>query len=381
MSDTAVSTLTPPGTGAIATVAVVGPRAWEVVRSLFRPAGTRPLGGTPQLHRFWFGTLGDGDEVVLAVRQVEPQLWVEIHCHGGRRVVRWVVEQFTRLGCVEASWPSLPFQGSIDADLRALEPLTHASTTRTASILLDQYQGAFVRGVRAVLAQLAAGRADGASCELAALRSLVSLGRHLVEPWKVAIAGPPNVGKSSLVNALAGYQRSVVSEVAGTTRDVVTASVALDGWPVELADTAGLREAGGLEAQGVERARRFLAEADVCLWVMDAAASEAVLPDLEIKQVVAPPRVMLVVNKVDRPAGWDLSAAVEAVHVSAQTGEGVPGLAARIAHVLVPNPPVAGAAVPFTPRLADLVEAAHAAVSEGQLERAIELLRAATGSD
>ncbi len=90
MTDTRVSVLTPPGTGAIATVAVVGPRAWEAVRAVFQPI-KGPLPEVPPLHRVYFGVLGDGgDEVVVGVKSAE---WVEVHCHGGRRVVRWVVDQ------------------------------------------------------------------------------------------------------------------------------------------------------------------------------------------------------------------------------------------------------------------------------------------------
>jgi hypothetical protein len=92
----------------------------------------------------------------------------------------------------------------------------------------------------------------------------------LTTPWRVTVAGAPNVGKSSLVNALAGYQRSVVSATPGTTRDVVTTVIALDGWPVELSDTAGMRD------DAVRwRARKYsrggaAREADLCLWVLDA---------------------------------------------------------------------------------------------------------------
>lgn len=89
MSVTRVSVLTPPGTGAIATVAVVGPRAWEAVRAVFRPIkGSLPE--VPPPHRVYFGVLGDGgDEVVVGVKSGD---WVEVHCHGGRQVVRWVVD-------------------------------------------------------------------------------------------------------------------------------------------------------------------------------------------------------------------------------------------------------------------------------------------------
>ena len=96
MSDTAVSLLTPPGTGAIATVQVLGPRAWELARQLFKTAG-KPLPELLEANRYWFGTLGS-DEVILAVTADDT---IEVHCHGGRRVVRWVMDQFLANGFVE----------------------------------------------------------------------------------------------------------------------------------------------------------------------------------------------------------------------------------------------------------------------------------------
>ncbi len=409
MSDTRVSVLTPPGAGAIATIAVIGPLAWEWTRRLFRPAGKMPLPELPERNRIWFGRLGAGagDEVVLAVKQVAPEPWVEIHCHGGRRVVRWVVEQFVERGCSESSWsvqsrslaPRVTVSGAFrnddsrsesptlktsSTDPRALEPLTRTRTTRTASILLDQFHGAFAQAVATILVYLDADRIEMAARELRELASRGPIGRHLVEPWRVVIAGPPNVGKSSLVNALAGYQRSVVSEVAGTTRDVVTVSVAFDGWPVELADTAGLRDASGLEAEGVERARRTLADADLILWVMDASTPDLVYPDPDTIAVVKVPTAtgwVLVMNKADRTLGWPPNVPPGAIHLSAATGEGIPGLASWVAFRLVPDPPLPGVAVPFTPSLADLIEAAHAALTEGRTADAVGLLRAALPGD
>jgi tRNA modification GTPase len=173
--------------------------------------------------------------VILAVKGVDPPR-IEVHCHGGRRVVQWVVDQF--LASRERKRPERRATPAADAagspSNLALAQLIQAPTLRTAAILLDQYHGAFDRAIRD-------------PDQFAELASWASLGRHLVAPWKVAVAGPPNVGKSSLINALAGYQRSVVSETAGTTRDVVTVQVAFDGWPVELADTAGLRASGAAE--------------------------------------------------------------------------------------------------------------------------------------
>src|SRR5262249_15997807 len=157
--------------------------------------------------------------------------------------------------------------------VKASAALARATTVRTASILLDQMHGAFDAAVSAILAALdGEGPPSSAAQMLAELADRVPLGRHLTAPWRVVIAGAPNVGKSRLVKALAGYQRSVVSPTPGTTRDVVTVRLAI-GWPIELADTAGLRdESDALEGQGIELARSRLAEADLCLWVLDSTA-------------------------------------------------------------------------------------------------------------
>ncbi len=135
--------------------------------------------------------------------------------------------------------------------------------------------------------------------------------------------GAPNVGKSSLVNALAGYERSIVAPTPGTTRDVVTTNIAIDGWPIELADTAGLREATeALEGEGIDRARSAGQSSDLVLWVLDAAASP-VLPSSSLAHVV------LLVNKIDLPSAWNLQDVAGATHVSALRGEGLPSSASK----------------------------------------------------
>jgi tRNA modification GTPase len=188
----------------------------------------------------------------------------------------------------------------------------------------------------------------------------------------VVIAGPPNVGKSSLVNALAGYQRSVVSEVAGTTRDTVSVRTAFDGWPVELIDTAGLRDAGGLEGEGIDRAKRVLSEADLVVWVMDASSRDEVYPDDETLAAVKLPLAtgwILVMNKSDRSLGWQPNYPPGAIHLSAKTGENIARLAEWIAYRLVPDPPTPNSAVPFTPQLTALIEAAGNASDPASLLR------------
>ncbi len=365
--DTRVALLTPYRNGAIATVALAGPRAWEYARRLFRPVGG-PLPLAPALHRFWFGVLGEGvgDEVILAATTVEPEVTVEVHCHGGVRIAGWVVEQFLGLGCVLASgeiYPNDPWQ-----------LLLRAPTLRTAAILLDQAQGAFAAAVQRVRHLLR----DNPAAAMESLRELAAyapVGRRLVQPWRVVVAGPPNVGKSSLVNALAGYQRAIVSGTAGTTRDVVTASLAFDGWPVELTDTAGLRDAAGLEAEGIERARRVLQSADAIVWVLDASERELAFPGAETAASAGLPanQWIFAMNKCDRAARRP-GAPPGAIAVSALTGAGIPELIAAIVSRLAPTPPPPGAAVPFTPRLADVIADAFRALECGQIEETSKVL-------
>jgi tRNA modification GTPase len=319
------------------------------------------------------GRVGEevADEVVLAVKRVEPVPWLELHGHGGREVVRFLLELFQARGLQPCPWQEFLRHTTADG-LRAAAALalTQAPTTRTAAILLDQYQGALAHALDAILAGLDRGEVETAAASVAELARLAPLGRHLTTPWRVVVAGAPNVGKSSLVNALAGYQRSVVAATPGTTRDVVTTRLAVDGWPVELADTAGLRAgAGSLEGQGILRARATAAAADLCLWVLDASTAP-VWPDVEARTV------RLVVNKTDLPPAWDLATADPAPCVSAQTGAGLAELCGALGSWLVPDPPAAGAAVPFTERLCAGVGEAHHHLTGGRTAPARQALAA-----
>ncbi len=339
MSETTVTVLTPPGSSALAVLAVRGPDAWPVLRRLFRTTGGKELSDPPT--GFVYGRLGDqaADEVVLAA--AGPGAF-EVHCHGGARVVAWLLELLRASGIAERSAPS---DGTRAAEAGRLLPL--ARTRRTASILLDQSRGAYDRAEEVV----SRGYPD-ADAVRATLRRNANVGRHLIDPWRVAIAGAPNAGNSSLLNALAGFSRSVVSPIPGTTRDAVSVSLAFDGWPVDLIDTAGLREApDALESEGVERARAAAANSDLVLWVVDAtgrrpASVQEVAGDLGL----ADDRVLVVLNKIDLT---DVPAAEfgDAARVSATIGAGLPELVSRMVAILVPSPPAPGEPVPFTPEL------------------------------
>jgi tRNA modification GTPase len=361
--DTFAACLTPPGAAAIATLAVRGPRSWEVARELFRPHGRShtKLPAQAERGRIWLGRWGVelADEIVLTVTGTEPAPSVEIHCHGGPEVIRMLFDTLQARGIRACSWQEMERLTTANAGRAAAATvLSEARTLRTAAVLLDQYQGAFDRAVEVILA--ASGRDLSEAVRLLGeLARYVPVGRHLTVPWHVVIAGAPNVGKSSLVNALAGFPRCVVAPTPGTTRDLVTTLIAVDGWPVELVDTAGLREgAGVLEAQGIDRARTAAATADLCLWVLDASAPP-VWP-------TAVGSARCVINKMDQPAAWDLNRAAEAVRVSARTGAGLPELCDALAAWLVPEPPPPGVPVPFTPAVCDRVEDAQRCLNAGR---------------
>jgi tRNA modification GTPase len=354
-----------------------------VLREVFRFATTgKNLPAEPEPGRTWLGSLGANekgavaDEVVLSVKRAGLVPWLELHCHGGQEVIRFLLEILEKHGILVCTWQHLEhLTGGDPFQAMALAALVEAPMARTAAILLDQYQGAFRRAVEAVQTALKENQHGEAEVRLGDLVRQTPLGRHLTTPWRVVVAGAPNVGKSSLVNALAGYQRSVVAPTPGTTRDVVTTLLAIEGWPVELSDTAGLRgDAASLEQLGIDRAQAAAGRADLCLWVLDGSVAP-VWPSVESQ------RLRLVINKVDLPSAWDFARAGAAVRVSAQTGMGLADLCQALAQDLVPDPPAPGTAVPFSAALSDQVEEAFRHLSEGRPAAALQALELASKVD
>ncbi len=340
-----VAVLTPPGRGAVATLSIVGSQATACVAERFQAAAGRPLGDFP-IGRIvfgrWFASGVPGEEVVVC-RRAEDE--VEVHCHGGRLAVRAIVDSLVAGGVQETSWHELAGRqgaGRIEAEARVA--LAAARTERVAAILLDQWRGALRRSLAEAVRHIRRGEVAEAASILRDLQQHANVGLHLTDPWSVVLTGRPNVGKSSLINAILGFERSIVHAEPGTTRDVVTAHTALDGWPVELADTAGLRDGTDeLETAGVRRAEQQLQEADVVVLVFDVSAPWT---DADEELAAAWPGAVVVYNKWDlvptaqrgRPAGQMVSAA---------QGLGIDELAREIARRLVPKPPPAGAAMVF----------------------------------
>jgi tRNA modification GTPase len=291
--------------------------------------------------------------VVAVVCSLDPPE-VEIHGHGGPEAVALVVEALVAAGAERrqpVAWVRHDAPSLIETAARV--DLARAPTLRAAEILLEQAQGALRRDLAEVLIRVAGVSSSRPQSEPAEALKLLDrliaradVGLRLISGWSVVLAGRPNVGKSSLLNALAGYERAIVAPTPGTTRDVVSVPTALDGWPVELTDTAGLRAPGdAIEAEGVTRARARQAGADLTVLVLDrseplTATDHALLHEY--------PGALVVANKSDLPPAW-APEVPGVITVSAARGDGIDALAAAIARRLVLDPPEPGAGVPFRP--------------------------------
>lgn len=370
---TRVIELTPAGRAAVAVVLVFGPRAVTIVdECLHRPDGRRP-GQSPD-QRILVGRWGSpsGEELIVCRRSEDA---VEVHCHGGVAAVRAVIDRLVQCGCQPTRWQDwLRATGADPIRAAAQIALADAPTARTAAVLLDQCHGALTSAVRTAWDAVAGGDWSTASASLDTVLAHRGTGRHLTTPWRVVLAGRPNVGKSSLLNALVGFQRAIVCDLPGTTRDVVTAVTAIDGWPIELADTAGLRDTGdAIESAGVARANAAVAGADLVLLVDDASAAAGFGPPLPVP-------TLRVLHKIDLPR--TLQAASQGrfdVCTSAVTGAGITTLVTAIGTVLVPAPPAAGAAVPFTASQVGELEAAQAAAQRRDAATVFDCLQRLTG--
>ena len=355
--------LTPPGRGAVATVRVEGPGACERVDLHFQAVSRRLVTDLPG-DRLAFGRFRLGTDVhdEVIIRRPEKNA-VEIHCHGGPAVVERLIDVLTGETAERISandWLRETHTSPIAAAAHAA--LGNATTLRAATILLDQFHGALDRALQEILEHLDHKEVDAAANQIHELLAIAPCGCHLERPWRVVLAGRPNVGKSSLMNALLGYGRAIVHETPGTTRDLVTARTALHGWPVELCDTAGLRAAEQtIEQQGIGLARRQLELASLVLLVFDTTEpwSEE---DAELCRLW--PHALLVFNKIDSSkASLDGLPAGHAV--SAIEGRGIDDLIETIAERLVPCPPEAQQAVPFLDEQRTVLQSAANALKQG----------------
>ena len=400
LRDTITAVATAPGAGGVGIVRLSGPRA----RAIAEAVTGRAL-RVRHAHHVRFrdaegATLDDGIALYFAApASFTGEDVVELQAHGSPAVLEALVARCCSLGARRArpgEFSERAFlEGRLDlaqaeavADLIAAADLTAARAARRA---LD---GDFSRRVEALADALlairvhveaaidfadepidtlggAALRAQLASLDgdLDALLQAAERGRRLRDGLHAVIVGPPNAGKSSLLNALAGSERAIVTDIAGTTRDLLHEVVRADGVELALVDTAGLREGGdAIEREGMRRARGELARADLAIVVVDArdpAAGRAAVADA-LQDV---PQVLWVHNKADLLPAPAATPEDNAVWVSARTGDGLPALHARL-RALALGTGAAGAEGTFTARArhVDALQRAQAEVAQARMQ-------------
>ncbi len=337
-SDTIAAIATAPGAAGIAIVRLSGPAAPAIAARIFTCGGTPPDFQARRLlrHGFIRSPEGIADEVLLlmmrAPRSYTGEDVVELQGHGGSVPARRVLEQVLRAGARPAEPGEFTRRAFLNGRLdlvqaEAVLDLIHAQSERAAAAALEQLTGklsAPLEDARRSLLEAAAEleatldftedetpaevfpavrrRLAAAAETLDGLLATWEEGQLLREGMRAVISGRPNVGKSTLLNALLGRDRAIVSDTPGTTRDLIEETWLLDDYPVRLADTAGLRAAGcQVEQEGVRRARRLMRVADMHLYVIDA--SQPPHPDDAANLAEIPPdRCLLLLNKSDLPA-------------------------------------------------------------------------------
>jgi tRNA modification GTPase len=356
--DTIVAIATPPGRGGMGVVRLSGasaPRIASALLDLSAPLEPR--------HATFARAAGDH---VVATRFPAPHSYtgedvVEISAHGSPIVLRQIVQDAMAAGARLAEPGEFTLRAFLHGRMdliqaEAVGDLIDAVTPLQARAAFDQLEGTLTERIGAIDRELfdliarieasldfpdegyhfvAAGEAAvtlrAIDEKLGALLGDAQRGRLIREGAQVVIAGKPNVGKSSLFNALLGAGRAIVTPVPGTTRDLVTEATEIDGLRVELIDTAGIREGvDEAEIEGVARARRTWATADLVLVVLDSSRPLDTDDRDLLEDTSRRPR-LVVANKIDLPDCWSVSAAAPQVtRVSTTTGAGLDALRQRI---------------------------------------------------
>jgi tRNA modification GTPase len=368
--DTIAAIATPPGTGGVGIIRLSGPDAGKIIRRIFLPKKTNC---SWKSHHLYYGDIvaADGKTVldeVLAVLMPSPHSFtgedvVEINCHGGPVVLQAILAELVQSGCRPArpgEFSQRAFlNGRIDlSQAEALATLIAARSEKARAIALAQLKGelgAEIESLRLTLidalalAEVAidfmedAGdqdvaellpQLDSLSVRLQLLLDSYRKAKVYTEGLNVVIAGKPNVGKSSLLNTLTGRKRAIVTDIPGTTRDFIIDQIHIRGIPVNLVDTAGIRQPQDIiEKEGIDLVWENLAAADLTIILLDGSRP-LTADDKRIFTAVSSKNHLIVLNKTDLPAAWkisELTAESAVLKISAKFGTGINELKEAIA--------------------------------------------------
>jgi tRNA modification GTPase len=357
-TDTIVAAATPPGTGGVGIVRISGDGVERIARTM--------LGSLPEprtaTYRNFRNAAGERVDVGLALYFPAPASFtgesvLELHGHGGPVVISLLVDAVVGLGARMAEPGEFSRRAFLNDKLdlvqaEAIADLIDSGTAQAARAALRSLSGTFSRAVDGLAEKLVRlrthveaaidfpeeeidflsdnallQRIEGCAAAFDALQAEAKQGRVLRDGFQVVIVGKPNAGKSSLLNLLSGQDAAIVTEVAGTTRDVIREQIDVDGLAVELVDTAGLRnDPDRIEAEGIRRAREALGNADAVLWIQDVTDPEQDEPRENLPQGIP---VTIVHNKIDL-SGDEPGVVDGEVYLSAETGRGVGALRQRI---------------------------------------------------
>lgn len=365
-SDTIAAIATPIGVGGVGVVRISGEAAERVLKKVFRSKNEKY-----ENRKMYFGVFcGKGfRDSCLAVLFRAPHSYTgedvaEIHCHGGRTLVHAVLESVLAQGVRLADKGEFTKRAFLNGKLSLSESegiieMIHAESRAEINASYHLMTGELTRKVKEIqdgltdlIASLEAAldypeeefdavnterEVRAADSRLQTLLQTYASGKLIKDGVGVVLAGAPNAGKSSLLNALLSYDRAIVTEIAGTTRDAISESVEIDGMRFRLTDTAGIRESRDpIEKLGVQRSRQAIAEADLILYVLDTDAQND--DSEEILQLLAEKKVIAVYNKNDRKdfkkkPPKQLRTEYE-MQVSAKTGDGIGALKALMAEIV-----------------------------------------------
>jgi len=360
-SDTIVAAATPPGRGGIGVVRISGDQTVRIARAV--------LGSLPEprtaTYRTFRGAQGNPLDTGIAIYYPAPASFtgeavLELQGHGGPVLLSIIVDAILALGARQAEPGEFSQRAFLNDKLdlvqaEAIVDVIDSGTAQAARAALRSLSGAFSRAVDGLAARLVALRVhveaaidfpeeeidflsdtklraelDACRAAFEALLFEARQGRLLRDGYQVVIVGKPNAGKSSLMNLLSGQEAAIVTEVAGTTRDILREQIDIDGLAVELVDTAGLRDdPGRVEAEGIRRARKAIESADAVLWIQDATDADHGRINEALPKNIP---VIVVRNKIDLvgEAPGDVDNVVSLSAIGGAGGAGIDALRRRI---------------------------------------------------
>ena len=398
----AIATAVVPEQGSIGIVRLSGSRALAIAQAIFTPARRNAVW---ESHRLLYGWIRDEKgqilDEALAVWMQAPRSYTredvaELHCHGGIMVVQATLQQCLRQGARLAQPGEFSLRaflnGRIDlTQAESVADLVAARSPQAARMALAGLQGKLGGSIRALrqellglLAEIEArldfeedlppldvaawqARLQAIQAQMQALLATAERGQLLRTGVKVAIVGRPNVGKSSLLNAWSGQDRAIVTDLPGTTRDVVESHLVVKGIPVQLLDTAGIRATEDpVERLGVERSQRLAQAADVLVLVIDAQAGWTAA-DAAIYESIRHRPLILVINKTDLAPPEGIPLPPEIAHrvpaVAAQ-GKGIPELERALEQLVTQGRPQPNLEISLNQRQAAALQQAQASLEQ-----------------